>query len=399
MKTTSTFDYTLEAYNDGHSLIINRGGTRSGKSFAILQILALIAIYGKRRRIITCVSHSFPHLEMGIVRDFDNILLGEGIIPDQVRTKKPYVYKLGNSIVEFLSVDNMGKALGAARNILFVNEANKVKHEIYHHLMIRTTETIFIDFNPAEKFWLSKHGYDKEAGSIEIVSTYLSNIRNLTIKQIEELERAKKRAEKEKENGKEGYWCYWWNVYGEGNYGRLVDRMVFPNFITVKDIPKRFKLKGYGLDFGFANDPCAVTAVYVDGEDVLFKQLLYKTGVINLHNPNMPNKSLEIELKRLTDGSYFIVADSAEPKSIAELRGKGFKMYAVRKPKILDGIRNMLKYRIFVTEDSPDIINELEGYLYPVDKDDQIIEGNPVGEDHAIDGAKYFLWMKGRIWK
>ena len=397
LKTTKVFDQTISAYNSGKRLIINRGGTRSGKSFSILQLLFLIALYSQKRLVITVISHSFPHLELGVVRDLNNILLGENINPESISTKRPYVYKIGSSIIEFISVDNLGKALGAARDILFVNEANKIPHNIYHQLMIRTTGTIFLDFNPSEKFWLSMHEYDKEPDSAEIVSTYLDNIENLTIQQIEELEKSRLRYEAERMQGKSGYWTFWWKVYGMGEYGKLVDRLVFPQYTVVDKIDDRFKLKGYGLDFGFSVDPLALVANYTDQTDVLFDELLYKTGLSNVMNPEKPGKSLE-EHKHLVDNSLFIVADSAEPKSIAECRAVGLNMYAVKKPNIKDSIRMMLKYNLYVTARSENMIHEFDNYLWPVDKDDTIVDGNPIGPDHAIDGSRYFLSMKNRLW-
>lgn len=400
MNTTSTFDKTSRAYADGYRMISNRGGTRSGKSFAILQLLYLIASRSKRKRLITCVSHSFPHLELGIVRDMNTILYAEGIDVDNISTKRPYVYRIGNSIIEFISVDKIGKALGAARDILFINEANKIQHSIVHQLMVRTTETIFIDFNPSERFWLSEHEYDQEGDFFEIKSTYLDNLANLTIAQIEDLQKAHRKAEKEIENGNPSYWNFWWEVYGKGNYGKLIDRVVFPYYEVVDEIPDRFKLKGYALDFGFSNDPAAFSAIYVDGDDVLIDELFYATGMINRHNDEMPNKkSIEKECKKLiTNEDLFIVADSAEPKSIAELRLVGLRMYAVKKPRIRDSIRQVHQYNLYVTRRSRNVIHEFDNYLYPIDKDDEIINGDPIGPDHAIDGLRYFLTMKGRVW-
>src|SRR3972149_5211198 len=129
-------------------IIAQVGGTRSGKTFGNLQTIKTIT-EKKTKRIITVVSHSLPHLEGGAIRDFDNILESFGIMPDSVRTKHQYIYTLGNSIIEFIGFDRPSNAIGATRDILFVNEANKLPHDIVHQLMIRTTEFILLDWNPA----------------------------------------------------------------------------------------------------------------------------------------------------------------------------------------------------------------------------------------------------------
>ena len=106
MKTTQIFTETAEAYSKGFDIIANKGGSRSSKTFSELQLLYTIMNRSKRKRVITVVSHSFPHLEGGAIRDFDKILEGEGINPDSIRTKKPHVYKIGRSLLEFVGFDN-----------------------------------------------------------------------------------------------------------------------------------------------------------------------------------------------------------------------------------------------------------------------------------------------------
>ena len=136
MITTTVFSKNLKAYNEGHNLIVNQGGTRSGKTFAILQLFAIIAKESKKNRIISVVSYALPHLKLGAMRDFDSILLSIGIIPDKVKNKTENSYKIGNTIIEFFGTDNLAKVHGPARDILFVNEANFIKKDVYDHLAI-----------------------------------------------------------------------------------------------------------------------------------------------------------------------------------------------------------------------------------------------------------------------
>ena len=159
MITTRVFSENLKAYNQGFRYIANEGSTRSSKTFSIEQVNYLISKYSKRQRFITIVSHSFPHLHGGAIRDFEGILETERYNIDNVRTKNPYIYKINKSILEFVGFDRPGKALGAARDILFINEGDKMPFSICHHLMQRTKEAVFIDWNPTEDFWFDAQGF------------------------------------------------------------------------------------------------------------------------------------------------------------------------------------------------------------------------------------------------
>ena len=144
-KITSVFQKNNQALKDGYDLIINQGGTRSGKTYSILQLLFLKALYSKKELIISVVSRALPHLRLGAMRDFDNILISYGINPDKIKNKTESYYKVGNSIIEFFGADQSDKVHGPQRDILFLNEANFLKQEIYDQLTVRTSKTIFIE--------------------------------------------------------------------------------------------------------------------------------------------------------------------------------------------------------------------------------------------------------------
>jgi len=130
MFTTSVFSKNLKAYTDGASLIVNQGGTRSSKSYSIMQLLLEIALASEKKLIISVVSQHLPHLKLGVMRDFDSILLSRGIIPDNIKHKSENYYRVGKSIIEFFGVDNLGKVHGPARDIIFINEANYIKFSL-----------------------------------------------------------------------------------------------------------------------------------------------------------------------------------------------------------------------------------------------------------------------------
>lgn len=376
---TNTFWKTLEAYKFGYRYIVNKGGSRSGKTFAELQLLDLISQKPKRR-VISTVSHSHPHLVGGAIRDYDTILADREIIPDDVRTKNPYVYSYpSGTIHEFIGFDKPGKALGAARDILFVNEANKMEWSIVHQLIQRTRETIFIDYNPSNKYWIDSQGILLRDDCFVITSTFLDNYDNLTQGQIDDFKEAKRKYLDEKERGVFGYWSNWWYVYGLGLHGQ-VEGAIYTNWKTgVFDDSLPF---GYGLDFG-SRDPDAFVKVAVDrnNKKIYAKQLIYKSG-------NSTGQLAElIQTNYITD--KLIVADSAGTRTIEDLKGRKFNIVPVKKGagSILDGIRLIQEYELIIDPESIDLINEISGYIWLEKKGEIPIDVN----NHLLDAIRYYV--------
>lgn len=376
---TETFTKTIAAYNQGYRFIVNKGGSRSGKTFAELQLLDLISYLKNKKRVITTVSHSHPHLVGGAIRDFDNILSERGVSPDDMRTKNPYVYTYpSGTIHEFIGFDKPGKALGAARDILFVNEANKMDWDIVHQLMQRTRETIFIDYNPSNTFWIDQQGILQRPDCITLTSTFLDNYENLTEGQIEDFKEAKRKYIEEKQRGIFGYWSNWWHVYGLGQHGQ-VDGAIYTNWKTGEfDDTLPF---GYGLDFG-SRDPDAFVKVAVDNRNkkIYVKQLIYKSG-------NSTNELYDLIKVNYTDNKL-IIADSAGARTIDDLLGRGLNIIPVQKGagSVVDGIKMMQGYEIIITPDSIDLINEIIGYVWLEKKGEIPMDKN----NHLLDALRYY---------
>ena len=209
MKMTKVYRQSLKAFNDGKRLIANRGGTRSGKTYSLVCLLVLVASEGERKRTIDIVSESLPHLKRGAINDIEDIMENEGFIEganyEHNRSDHTYTFATGSQI-RFFSADDWGKVKGSRRDILFINEANRIPYETYRQLAVRTSETIFIDWNPDTEFWYEMKGINIKDTTKEIVSTYKDNP-FLSEVQIAEIESNK---------GDEA----WWKVYGLGEVGR-----------------------------------------------------------------------------------------------------------------------------------------------------------------------------------
>ena len=377
MIVTEVYRHTLRALLENKRYIINKGGSRSSKTFSELQVFKTIADHSKKQEINTIVSHSLPHLKGGAIRDFDNILISEGIQPDLVRIKNPYEYRIGSQVFEFISFDKIGKALGGARDRLFINEANKMPFAICHHLMQRTTGSVFIDYNPSHKFWVDENGYINNPESAVIHSTFMDNIQNLSIGQIQDFEAARERAMIEEANDNKGYWYNWWRVYGLGLDG-IVEGAIFHNWKKGEfdnTLPYAF-----GLDFG-SKDPDALIKCAIDrGRKLIYlKEEIYKNGQGTFDLIN--------EIKKCNVGNKLIIADSSAKRTIQDLEGKGLNIRAVGSKAILPGIKLMQDYEMIIEPNSINLIRELTNYVW-TDRRGEI----PVDFDnHAIDAARYII--------
>src|SRR6186713_305665 len=123
IEVTNVFGRNLAAFKQGKRLMINQGGSRSSKSYSLVQLLIWIA---KNFRVsISIVSCAFPHLRRGVMRDFMIIMEDWNLYDPEFHTKTEHVYTFPNgSYIEFFSVDNALKVRGPGRDILFINEAN-----------------------------------------------------------------------------------------------------------------------------------------------------------------------------------------------------------------------------------------------------------------------------------
>lgn len=357
---TTVFDENLKAYLDGEPLVVNQGGTRSSKSYSILQILFYIAKGSKKSLIISVVSRTLTHLKLGAMRDFEKILTDNGVNINDVKNKTDSVYKIGKSIIEFWGVDNIGKVHGPQRDILFVNECNFVKKDIFDQLAVRTEGVIFLDYNPSRRFW-----YHDEVQEVErhafIKSTYLDN-QCLSAEQVARIE-AKKKNEA------------WWRVYGEGELGRLEGAILTNWEVGDFDHSRTFL---FGLDFG-RNDPDAMVRVAIDQKNMIIwaKEEVYQN---NLRTQQL----LQIVESRGVKSSL-IVADSQASRTILDMKFAGLNVVGCHKWPIVDGVRLMQDYRIIIDPSSKNLMGEFDTWVW-VDKRGGItLDGN----NHLIDAMRY----------
>jgi len=347
-----------------------QGGTSAGKTFCILALLIDRCTKEKGLEV-SVVSESIPHLRRGAMKDFLKIMMETGRYIDSHFNKSSLKYTFHTkSYIEFFSVDQPDKLRGARRNVLYVNEANNIPFDAYNQMAIRTSGDIWLDFNPTSKFWAHTEVMQEEDSEF-IKLTYKDNDA-LDQNIVKDIEKAQHR---------EGnYWKNWWKVYGEGEIGSL-EGVCIPEWEEI-NLPDEARLLCYGMDFGYSNDPTSLVAMYKYNDAYIFDEIIYRKGLLNSDISNLL-KTYEIE--------EYVYADSAEPKSIAELQQYGHRILPVTKGRdsIVYGLNLINQNKIYITSRSKNLITELRNYTWQKDKEGGTINKPISAFDHAIDAMRY----------
>lgn len=357
---------------------IIQGGTSAGKTYAILAILIDKAARTPNTEI-SIVSESIPHLRRGALKDFLKIMKETGRFNDANFNKTYLKYEFTNgSYIEFFSADDESKLRGARRNILYINEANNVSFESYVQLAIRTSGDIYLDFNPVARFWAHTEIEIEDDAELLIIN-YQDN-EGLSQAIIDMLEQNRVKALTS------SYWENWCRVYLDGQIGNL-EGAVFPLWNEVDRIPEEAKLIGYGLDFGFTNDPTVLVAVYKMDDNIYVDEVLYQKGLSNSDLASIVKDNGVI-------GEIY--ADAAEPKSISELRRYGLRILPAQKGKdsINFGISILHEYNIYITSRSNNTKDEFGKYTWKKDGEGRYMNVPIDTFNHSIDAIRYLAIMK-----
>ena len=348
-----------------------QGGSSASKTISILLYLIARAQGDKEKSLTSVVSESIPHLKRGALRDFKNIMQTHGYWAEANwnATDSVYTFETG-SIIEFFSTDNGDKLRGARRDRLFMNEANNCTFEAFEQLEIRTKDFIFLDWNPSNEYWFYTELLGKRDDIEHIILTYKDN-EALDPQIVESLEQRKNRRG-------------WWQVYGMGQLGE-VEGKIYKDWQIIDEIPHEARLERRGLDFGYTNDPTVIIDIYYYNGGYILDEICYQKG--------LSNRSIA-DLILATENSALTVADSAEPKSIEEIRAYGVNIVgAIKGPgSVYQGIQTVQDQKISITKRSVKTIKAYRNYLFAVDKDGRVTN-NPDDSIHewsnSMDAVRY----------
>ena len=279
----------------------------------------------------------------------------------------------------------------ASYNTVWIEEAEEIGEREFLTLddtlrTVRGDIKIILTLNtPPKNHWIIKKWFDLEPSEIEgfykpkakkdivyIPGTFRDNLPNLDENTIA-------RYESYKQTDPAYYWQYIKGLSPEVVLGKI-----YSGWRVIDEIPHEARLVGYGLDFGFDPDPAAIIAIYYYNGGYILDEKLYQTKLLN--------EDLATYLKNFPKAP--IVADSAEPKSIAELRQHKLNVIeAIKGPdSVRVGIKQVQGLKISYTRSSANLQSEYENHAWKINKD-----GNNLGiEDpncanHLLTAARYCL--------
>ena len=372
LKGTVVLEKNLKANT---RIVVNQGGTRSSKTYSLAQLIVLRALQSTGK-IYTICRKTLPSLKGTPYRDFLEILESLNLYDPNKHNKSELTYKLNNNLIEFISIDMSQKIRGRKRNVLWLNEANEFTQEDWIQLSLRTTENIYLDFNPSDPYSSIYDNVISRDDCTFIKSTYLDNpfLPPDTIREIERL--------RELDSN-------YWKIYGLGDIAQPTET-IFRQFNLCNSIPSEASLVAVGMDFGYSNDPTAIVEVHKINDELYINELLYSKG---LTNQDIAEKLKELNVSTRTE----IIYDSAEPKSGEELRRLGYLMYPSKKgaDSINMGIDILRRYKINITKSSTNAINEFKFYKWLVDKNGYVINKPATNQaDHLLDAIRYVALNK-----
>ena len=343
------------------------GGTSASKTISILIYLINEAQNDPKPTLTSIVSESFPHLKRGAMRDFLQIMEQHNYFKTDAWNKTDYIYTFETgSKIEFFSVDQSEKLRGARRERLFINEANNIDLNSFNELEVRTKDFVFLDWNPTTEFFFYTDVLPKRDDVDFITLTYLDNeaLSPEIVKTIE--------ARRENKN--------WWTVYGLGQLGAVEGR-IYKDWEIIDEIPHQARLERRGIDFGYTNDPTAIVDIYKFNDGFILDEMVYQKG--------LSNKQIADTL--LNFSPVLTIADSAEPKSIDEIRTYGINILPAQKGpgSVAQGIQYIQDQKISITKRSVNGIKEYRNYLWLTDRTGRIINEPQENDNHFLDATRY----------
>lgn len=368
--------------NPKETVFVIRGGQGASKTVSILELLIQALLASTKE--VSVISSELSKMKRTVIRDYKKIAKDWGALNSGEFNKSENKHEYANeSYIDFLGADVNDIGKGFRRDIIYINEADKMDIDTAVQFISRAGLAI-IDYNPDSLFWGDE--YINENNFITLTfedNEYLpqsevDSILDYKNKGFHDPELPFDELFKE-ENIKSNYWSNKWKVYGLGMVGNL-DGVVFENWSIIDSIPKEARLLGIGMDFGYSNDPTAIVEVWKWNEKRILNEICYKKGLVNQDIANYLPKGI------------MVYADSAEPKSIEEISRLGATIQGVSKgaDSINFGIQLMQDESYLVTKKSINVIEELQKYTWKKDKKTNEKLNKPIDKyNHAIDAIRY----------
>lgn len=385
--------WILERISDySHRFEVYYGGGGSGKSYGGGQKVYLKALKSKRR--ILVVRKVGTTIKDSIFKLFETLIIKSGMYDYCKINHSDYNITLPNGsefIFKGLDDSEKIKSIDGITDIV-IEEATELSLEDFTQLNIRLrpdvdNPQIYLFFNPISKVnWVYKYWIlDPPDNCIVIHTTYNDN-KFLSDEYRQELERLKDRNPA------------YYRIYCLGEFATL-DKLVYPKYEKriVSEEETKGLIKFVGLDFGYINDNNALVWGYLDKEN----RKIYVTG--EYVKKGMLNNEIAQKIIDLGLGKEKIIADSAERKSIDEIKAYGvdrIKPTEKGKGSIVQGIQWIQQFDLIVDERCTNVIEELENYTWEKDKKTGEYINTPIDAfNHTLDALRYGLndYIKGTL--
>ena len=355
------------------------GGSRSGKTYSILQYLLIYALKNTGKTI-TIARKTFPSLRLGAMREFFQVLKDNELYKEEWHNKTNNYYTLNDNTIQFISIDQSIKLRGLKHDIVFLDEVNEITKEEADQIFMRTTEKVIMAQNPSDALHFSLR-YREDPNALYLHSTYKDNpfLEEAIVRQIESYK-----------DSDEDQWL----VYGLGLPSKN-NELVYSNWqmfdsedelYTVDEEGKRWPIYEdvmYGADWGW-NHPSAIIKVWIDSnrkrvwcKEVIHESFLTTDDLIRKVKP-------ELDLERK------MYCDSAEPKTIEAVRRAGIDAVAANK-EVKEGIDCVKSYKMFIHRDSVKLQNELRRYKWKVKNEVKTDEPIKLFDD-GLCAIRYAIW-------
>lgn len=369
--------------NPKETVFVIRGGQGASKTISILELLIQSLLSSEKEA--SVLSSELSKMKRTVIRDYKKIVKDWGVLKyetDFNRSESKHEYDNG-SYLDFLGADVNDVGKGFRRDILYINEADKMDIDTAVQFISRAGLTI-IDYNPDSLFWGDE--YINKNNFITLTfedNEYLpiserNSILDYKVKGFHNPDLPFELLFRDN-NIKSSYWANKWRVYGLGLVGSLAG-VVFENWKPIESVPPEARLLGYGVDFGYTNDPTSIIEIYKYNDKRIVNEICYEKGLSNS------------EIAKYIKTKMPCYCDSAEPKSIAELKLYGINALPVTKgaDSILFGIQIVQQNDYLVTTKSINLTNELHKYTWDKDKKTGERLNKPIDKfNHAVDAWRY----------
>ncbi|MCL2888439.1 MAG: PBSX family phage terminase large subunit [Elusimicrobia bacterium] len=355
--------------------VVNAGGARSGKSYALAQLL-LMRAHNNPGLNVGITRKTMPALKMTAMRLFIDLLKKYKLYSAKNHNKMEHYYDLGVSRVQFFSLDDPEKIKSSEFNYIWMEEATEFTYADYITLLTRLSAStaknlknqIFLTFNPSDaNCWIAKNLLPSP--DVQTIYSCYKDNPFLTADYIETLESLK--------NVDDNYY----RVFTLGEWGRNKN-IIYENYNFVDAPPQNALEIIWGIDFGF-NNPAALVKIYLTDEGVTAEEKLYKT--------NLTNKNIIERLSSIippADRGQTIYADAAEPDRIKEIYDAGFNILPANKA-VNPGIMSVKNRNLFILKSSANLIKEIQSYVWKTDLNGNVLEEPVKFNDHALDALRY----------